>query len=301
MSNLRPKFFKDILGQEKIKESLSIAIHSAKVRNDALGHTLIEAQPGLGKSTISSAIANELGVDCKVVLGGNIRSFKDILSTILNMKEREVLFIDEIHRINKRMAESFYTILEDFRMDLPMETDDGSKIIETFHLPHFTVIGATTEFGSLTKPFRDRFKLKFTLNLYSEADLTEIIIVNCHKLNVNMTKGAAKMIARASRGTPRIANGILEWVRDYRIAKSLPHLSESDIEAALAMNGIGLDGSTENDRRYLNFLKKQKAPVGVSTISATLGIDIDTIEQVIEPFLLINEKITKSNKGRIAI
>ncbi|NVM37500.1 MAG: Holliday junction branch migration DNA helicase RuvB [Candidatus Lokiarchaeota archaeon] len=297
----RPKYFDDIIGQEKVKEALLIAIKSAKARKDAMGHTLIDAPPGLGKTTFSIAIGNELGVKIKQVLGGNIKSFKDILPTITNMKENEVLFIDEIHRLSKKTTESLYTVLEDFRIDLPSENEKGEKEILSIDLPKFTVIGATTEVGKLPQPFRDRFKLKFSLELYDIISIAKIIKYNCNNLPISMTDEAIIRLAKASRGTPRIANALLEWVRDYSIAKCLSSVTADDLKASLEMRGIGMDGSTENDRRYVRLLKKVGKPVGISTLESALNIDRETIESVIEPFLLRLNIICKSSKGRMAL
>ncbi len=297
----RPKYFSEILGQDKAKEALGISIASAKSRGDALGHVLIDAPAGLGKTTFSMAIGNELGVKIKQVLGGNIKSFKDILPTITNMKENEVLFIDEIHRLNKSTTESLYTVLEDFRVDIPSENEKGDKEIIHIDLPKFTVIGATTEVGKLPQPFRDRFKLKFSLELYDAVSLAKIIKYNCDKLSMSMEDRAVLRLAKASRGTPRIANALLEWVRDYSIAKGLQSVTESDLKAALTMRGIGMDGSTENDRKYVSFLRKIGKPVGLSTLESALNIDRETIESVIEPFLLRLNVICKSSKGRVAL
>jgi len=299
--SLRPDRFTDIIGQDKAIEGLGISIKSANVRNAALGHVLIDAQPGLGKSTISAAIANELGVDNKVVLGGNIHSFKDILPTIMDMKFREVLFIDEIHRVNKRIAESFYTILEDFRVDIPVPVSKGNTKLASIELPEFTVVGATTEAGSLPKPFRDRFKHKYTLKLYNNIDLEKIITFNAQKLNITMSSEAMSFVTKISRGTPRIANANLEWLRDYQLARKIPELSVEDVVSAMSVQGIDSDGLTENDRSYLLALRKNNSPVGIQTLSSITGIDRETIESIIEPFLLTKFLISKTSKGRVAI
>ncbi len=301
MENLRPKTFNSILGQHKVKQALSIAIDSAKMRRDALGHTLIDASAGQGKTTISLAIANELGVSVKTVLGSNIKTFRDIIPTLNNIKQNEVLFIDEIHRINKRIAESLYTVLEDFRMDLPFKTDSGEMEIINIDLPRFTIIGATTEIGKLVKPFIDRFKLKFTLEQYTNETIQELLKTNANKLKVNLSLNALQALANASRVTPRIANALLEWIRDYSLSLKLNIVSETDIFNALQMRGIDKDGSTENDRRYLDFLKNQKHPIGINTISSSLNLDIETIENIIEPWLLSSKKIIKTSKGRILV
>lgn len=301
MENLRPKTFNSILGQGKVKQALSIAIDSAKTRRDALGHTLIDASAGQGKTTISLAIANELGVGVKTVLGSNIKTFRDIIPTLNNIKQNEVLFIDEVHRINKRIAESLYTVLEDFRMDLPFKTDSGEMEIINIDLPRFTIIGATTEIGKLVKPFIDRFKLKFTLEQYSDEIIQDLIKTNADKLKVNLTREAIVALSKASRITPRIANALLEWIRDYALSLKISIVSDQNIVDALQMRGIDKDGSTENDRRYLEFLKNQKHPIGINTISSSLNLDIETIENIIEPWLLSSKKIIKTSKGRILV
>lgn len=299
MDRLRPNKFSDIVGQHKVKNALAISINSAKLRNDSLGHILIDANAGQGKTTISLAIANELGVGVKTVLGSNIKTFRDIIPTLNNIKQNEVLFIDEVHRINKRIAESLYTVLEDFRMDLPFKTDSGEMEILNIDLPRFTIIGATTEIGKLVKPFIDRFKLKFTLEEYDVQTIKNILIINSNKLKINLTDSAFDILANASRKTPRIANALLEWVRDYSISFNLPFIANDDIINALSMRGIEQDGSTENDRKYLSFLKQQNYPVGINTICSAINIDNETVENIIEPWLLSCGKIIKTSKGRL--
>jgi len=301
MTSLRPQKFSEILGQDKVKETLLIAINSAKIRQAPLAHTLIDANAGCGKTTFCYAIGNELDVPVKTLLGPNIRSLKHLVPTLLEMKDNEVLFIDEIHRMNIKIYESLYTVLEDFRIDLPVENAEGKFDNVSFDLVKFTMLGATTEAGALPVPFRDRFKLKFTLTLYSADILAKLIEMNCDKLEVPLSQDAVTALAEASRGTPRIANGLLEWVRDYRISKGLKVVSRDDLRASLTMRDIGEDGSTQNDRRYLKFLKKQKSPIGVGTIASSLNMNIDTIETVVEPWLLSRGKIIKTSRGRIAL
>lgn len=298
MSHLRPQKLDDIIGQDNVVQTLKIAIKSANIRNDALSHCLIQSASGMGKSTLAYAVANELGVEAKTILGGNIHSFKDILPTVAGMKERQVLFIDEVHRVTKRIAESFYTILEDFRVDFIKKKKEE---IESIDLPRFTVIGATTESGNLPEPLRNRFQLRLELQLYSVSTLSKLLAKNIIKLGVQINTAGILAIAKASRGTPRIANGLLEWVRDYGLAKGLKSLSERNVEAAIALQGIGPDGSTENDRRYLSFLRNQKRAVGLSTLVSSLNMDRETILHVIEPFLLRKQLIQRTSKGRIIV
>lgn len=300
MNILRPKRFNNILGQVDLINSLSISVLSANKRNDALSHTLIYGQAGLGKTTIAEALANELGVKIQVANGANLRSIKNLIPYIMRAGERSILFIDEIHRMTTLVEEFLYPIMEDFKLDMSVSSgkSDEGKVI-SMPLPRFTIVGATTEAGSLPAPLRDRFKLKFNLKLYSNEVVQSIIESNAKKLQINITEQASKTLSGACRGTPRIANGLLEWIRDYAVAKGLHRVNHKDVAACLQMRQIGLDGSTEEDRKYLNFLKKQNKPVGISTISASTGIDRDTIENMVEPFLLYNQKILKTSKGRV--
>ena len=302
MNKLRPTRFKDLMGQKDLLESLKISVLSANKRNDSLNHCLFYGQAGLGKTTIAEALANELGVKIQVANGANLRSIKNLIPYIMRAEERSVLFIDEIHRMTTLVEEFLYPIMEDFKLDMSVNTgkNEEGKVI-SMPLPKFTIVGATTEAGTLPAPLRDRFKLKFNLKLYKGEVIQSIIKGNAKKLNINITEEASKKLSGACRGTPRIANGLLEWVRDYAIAKSLPAVTGDDLMDCLRMKKIGLDGSTEVDRKYLNFLKKQDKPVGVSTISASTNIDRDTIENVVEPFLLYTQKILKTPKGRVAL
>lgn len=303
MSNdLRPSTFKNLIGQESLLESLSISVGSANVRKDALSHCLFSGPPGLGKTTLARALANELGVKIQIANGANLRSLKSLVPYIMRVQERSILFIDEIHRMTKLVEEFLYPIMEDFKLDMSTEgeTLDGGQVV-SIPLPKFTVVGATTEPGALATPFRDRFELKFTLDLYSSDELFQLIETNCKKLRISMSSAAMYSVAEASRGTPRIANGLLKWVRDYQIANKLSTVTERNIEASLRMKGIGPDGSTDLDRKYLSFLAFQNGPVGASTIAKSLNIDLETVENVIEPFWLQKRKIRKTNRGRMAV
>ena len=215
----------------------------------------------------------------------------------MKMKERQVLFIDEIHRMTKITEEFLYPVMEDFKLNVLMGKDN----ILSMELPKFTIMGATTEIGSLSPPLRDRFKLNFTLELYSDQNLSLLISENSKRLGVNIDKEVIISIARASRGTPRIANSLLEWVRDYAISKNLRIVNIEHLHSALSIRKIGLDGSTENDRKYMDFLEKQKTPIGINTIASSLNIETETIKDVIEPFLLRSGLIMISSRGRSAV
>lgn len=295
MNELRPTRLNDLIGQDKLIESLRISVESAKKRDDALNHCLLSGPPGLGKTTLSEALANELGVDIQVANGANLRSIKNLLPYLTRASERSIIFIDEIHRMTTLVEEFMYPVMEDFKINM----SDDEEVI-SIDLPKFTIVGATTESGSLSAPLRDRFKLKFELELYDNLSLACLIENNCKKLNLNMSDDAVFCLAKVSRGTPRIANGLLEWVRDYKVAKNLNVVSSGNLLDSLSLRGIEPDGSTENDRKYLNFLRKQKCPVGVNTIASSININKDTITNVIEPFLLQGNLILKTSKGRVA-
>jgi Holliday junction DNA helicase RuvB len=283
-------------------EVLKIACNSAKLRSDCVGHTLLYGPAGTGKTTIAKAIANHMGSDTKMVLASNVNNVKDILSTILNIQEGDVLFIDEIHRLNKRLSECIYTVLEDFRIDVPVAKNKEESEIISFELPKFTVVGATTDAGNISKPLLDRFKIKLKLNLYSAGDLANIIQFNSKKLKMSMDSPAILGLAKASRGTPRIANSLLEWIRDYSVSKGESNINRTVVTSALNLQGIDEDGTTDQDRIYLSFLKKMKGqPVGVNTISSATNLDKATIENIIEPFLLQKQLIARTTRGRIAL
>lgn len=295
--SFRPTKFSQIIGQETLVRALKISVDSANRRGCALGHTVFSGPPGLGKTTLANALANELGVELKVVNGATFRSPKTVIPYLMKMKEREVLFIDEIHRMTKITEEFLYPVMEDFKLNVVM----GKDKIVSMGLPKFTIVGATTEIGTLSPPLRDRFKLNFTLELYSPQSLSVLISQNSRRLGVNLDEETISSIARASRGTPRIANSLLEWVRDYAISKNLRIVNMEHLKLALAIRNIDLDGSTDSDRKYLNFLKKQKNPIGLKTIASSLNIETETVRDVIEPFLLRRGLIMITSRGRTAI
>jgi len=298
--SFRPTKFSELIGQEDLIKGLSISVKSALIRQDALGHVLFSGPPGLGKTTLSTALANELGVDIKIANGATFRSPKTIIPYLLDLQPNSILFIDEIHRMTKIAEEFLYPVMEDFKLDIIIDQGKKNKVM-SMQLPKFTMVGATTEAGSLSAPLRDRFKLRFELELYDIPTLSQLVKYNCDKLGVSMDKNVIAKLAGASRGTPRIANGLLEWVRDWYVTKQLNDIKEQDLIEALSIRGIGIDGTTKQDRLYLEYLQKQNKPVGLNTISSAINIEKETVTNVIEPFLIRKGLVAKTSGGRVAI
>ena len=292
---LRPTKFDDILGQTSVLDALQISVDSAKKRNTCLGHMLFYGPAGTGKTTLANAISNEMGCLLQTANGANLRNVKSIVAYLMKIEENSILFIDEIHRMTPIVEEFMYPVMEDFQLDMAVSEEKTISI----PIPNFTLIGATTEIGLLAKPFIDRFKNKHTLKLYNDKDLRAIAEVNVGKLEISLSDDAMNLAAKISKGTPRIVNSTLEWLRDYKIARNLSQLSVEDVKEAMKIRGVDSNGLTDVDRQYLRVLKKSDIPMGVSTISATTGIDRATIEGIIEPWLLRNDIITRTPRGRI--
>ena len=299
MNQLRPNQLSDILGQKDVVEVLNISIKSAKSRNDCLAHTLFYGPPGTGKTTLANAISNEMGTSLQIANGANLRSIKNLLPYIMRVEDHSILFIDEIHRMTNIVEEFLYPVMEDFKVDMSMSGKEIFGETLSIDIPRFTLMGATTEYGSLSKPLIDRFQHKHTLKLYNKVELQEIININSKKLNLKMSHQASNFVTKVSRGTPRIANAALEWVRDYQLAQGIETLTEGNVEAAMTMKGIDSQGMTEMDRKYLKTLKNSGQPLGIDTLSCMTVIDRQTIEGIIEPWLLQKGKIIKTSKGRI--
>ena len=301
MNKLRPTNLSGILGQTQVIDVLKISIKSAKIRRDNLHHTLFYGPPGTGKTTLANAIASEMGCQIQIANGANLRSIKNLIPYVMRIEPNSILLIDEIHRMTNIVEEFLYPVMEDFKVDMSVPTKDIAGETISIDIPSFTLIGATTEFGSLSKPLIDRFSHKHTLKLYNKVDLRQIVDHNSNKLNLKMSDSAADFVTTVSRGTPRIANANLEWLRDYQIAEGHSALSESHVEDAMAIRGIDAEGLTDMDRVYLKTLQNRSEPIGIDTLSSMTGIDKDTIESIIEPWLLQNNKIMKTSKGRVAL
>jgi Holliday junction DNA helicase RuvB len=288
----RPKYLRDIIGQDRVMKVLEISTKSALIRKEPLSHSILSGGAGLGKTTFAQAIANEFNADIQISNGGNIQSIKQALKYISRIEEDSFFFIDEIHRIPIKVEEFLYPVMEDFRCDI----EGGTSV----KIPKFTLVGATTDFGALSKPLRDRFKCQFRLELYSVDSLEKIIKNYAEKIEVGLDDSAVTQLAQISRGTPRIAISYLEWVRDYLISLGLSCGSEKDVLSAMSLKQIDREGFTNEDRQYLSILSRHK-PVGLDTIASSTGISKNTIACQIEPFLLHLRKISIEKSGRILV
>jgi Holliday junction DNA helicase RuvB len=290
---LRPTKFTEIIGQQQTLDHLKISVQSALSQNKTFPHLLLDGPPGLGKTTIAQALANELNTEIQIINGANLRSLKALLPFLTKITEKSLLFIDEIHRITSIVEEFLYPIMEDYKVTLGKKED-----IIKLDIPEFTLVGATTNVGKLSKPFIDRFIYKRHLQKYNTEELLQIIKTNSTKFNLTIPDDCGRIIARCSRGTPRIANGILTWVKDFVTAKKI-NLTTSTIYDILDYIEIDKKGLDKNDRIYIDVLKKQDTPIGIKTLSFMTGISQETIETVIEPYLLELGIIIKTPKGRL--
>lgn len=301
LAALRPKNLDEYIGQKAVVERLRIAIDAAKKRGEPLEHTLLYGPPGLGKTTLSHIIANEMGVGILTTAGPALERAGDVMGYLLSLQRGEVLFVDEVHRLPRPVEEFLYPVLENFRVDINLSKRPGTKP-HRFAFPPFTFIGATTRAGNLSKPLRDRFGLKFRLDFYGVEELALIVKRSAALLAVPIDEGGALEIAARSRGTPRIANRLLRRVRDYAQVKGDGRITAALAAQALTMEGIDEAGLDQLDRDYLSTLIREfkGGPAGLEAISALLQEDPRTLEEMVEPFLLQAGFIHRTKQGRRA-
>lgn len=300
-TKIRPQTLDEYIGQGKLKEMLKIYIQAAKNRGESLDHCLFYGPPGLGKTTISNIIANELGANIKVTSGPAIEKPGEIAAILNGLSEGDVLFVDEIHRLNRQVEEVLYPAMEDFAIDIMLGKDSTARSIR-LDLPHFTLIGATTRAGLLSAPLRDRFGIITKLEFYTTEELMQIVRRSAKVLNVDIDDAGAERIALRSRGTPRLANRLLKRVRDFADVRFDGRITQEVADMALDILDVDKLGLDQNDRNYLMTIidKFSGGPVGVETLAAALGEDSGTIEDVYEPYLLMNGLINRTPRGRVA-
>jgi Holliday junction DNA helicase RuvB len=298
--SLRPRRLDDFVGQERTKEQLDIALEAAKGRGDALDHVLLVGPPGLGKTTLATIVREELGVGLRTVAGPALERKGDMAAILTGLEPRDVLFVDEIHRINRAIEEILYPALEDFRLDIVVGQGAGARTL-TLDLPPFTLVGATTRTGLLTTPLRDRFGMTFRLGYYELGELTTIVERSARILGVEIADGASDEIARRARGTPRVANRILRRVRDVAEVRHSGSITLAVAREALELLEVDEVGLERTDRELLSAIAEKfgGGPVGLSTLAVALGEEPDTIEDVYEPYLLQLGFLQRTPRGRI--
>jgi Holliday junction DNA helicase RuvB len=298
---LRPKLLKEVIGQRKVAERLAIAVRASQKLKEPLGHILFDGPPGLGKTTFATVLPNELGTSIQMTSGPALTKPADLLPFLTNLEEGSILFIDEIHRLPRIVEEFIYPAMEDFRIDIVLGEGMNARTI-SMQLKRFTLIGATTRSGMLSGPMRDRFKMHEHLEFYSVEELATIVRINAAKLNTPITEAAALELARRSRGTPRVANARLYWTRSYAAARHEGAITEEIARAALDMAEVDRDGLDKNDRKYLETLIEVfgGGPTGIEAMAATMNLASDTLSDEIEPYLLREQYIIRSPRGRIA-
>ncbi len=298
---LRPQRLEEYIGQEKIKANLRIYMDAAKGRGESLDHVLFYGPPGLGKTTLSGIIANEMGVHMKVTSGPAIEKPGEMAAILNNLQEGDVLFVDEIHRLNRQVEEVLYPAMEDFAIDIMLGKESSARSIR-LDLPHFTLVGATTRAGLLTAPLRDRFGVVQKLEFYTAEELSVIVTRSAGVLGVEIDEAGADEIARRSRGTPRLANRLLKRVRDFAQVKYHGAITKEVADFALDILDVDKVGLDHNDRSILLTIieKFDGGPVGLDTLAAALGEDAGTLEDVYEPYLLMNGFLNRTPRGRMA-
>jgi Holliday junction DNA helicase RuvB len=296
---LRPQRLSEVIGQRAVAERLEISLAAARKRGEPLPHILFDGPPGLGKTTFATVLHNELGVELNITSGAALDKKMDVMPFLTNAAEGSILFIDEIHRLPRAVEEFIYPVMEDFRVDVVLGEGMSARTI-SLPLKKFTIIGATTRSGMLSGPLRERFGMHEHLEFYDVEDLTRIITINAAKLRSSITPDAARELAARSRGTPRIANARLRWVRDYALARADGSIDLAVARDALAMQEIDAEGLDKQDRRYLETLVRVFAggPTGVEALAATMNVAVDTLRDEVEPYLLRREFLVRSPRGR---
>ena len=299
-NHLRPQLLQDYVGQEKTKETLKIYIEAAKARNEVLDHVLFYGPPGLGKTTLAGIIANEMQVNMKITSGPAIEKPGEMAAILNNLQEGDVLFVDEIHRLNRQVEEVLYPAMEDYAIDIMIGKGASARSIR-LDLPKFTLVGATTRAGMLTAPLRDRFGVVNRMEYYTVEELKTIILRSAKVLEVGIDDRGAESLARRSRGTPRLANRLLKRVRDFAQVRFDGHITKEVADYALDLLDVDKEGLDQTDRDLLLAMieKFGGGPVGLDTLSAALGEDAGTIEDVLEPYLLKNGFIQRTPRGRV--
>ena len=299
-AGLRPQSFKEYIGQERVVQNIELMVHSAKVRQAAMDHVLLSGPPGLGKTSLAMLIAKEIGSELHLVSGPGIERKGDLAAVLTNLKPRDVLFIDEIHRMHITVEEILYSAMEDFRLDILIGQGASARTMQ-IDLAPFTLIGATTRSGLLSNPLRDRFMAHLNFDFYAPETLAIILQNNAKKMELKLNGETTLEIARRSRGTPRIANRILRRVRDFALVKGSKEVEMKEVNSALELLDIDKLGLDSMDRKILNVMKNyyQGGPVGIEALSATLGEDKQTIEEVYEPYLLKEGLILRTPRGRV--
>jgi holliday junction DNA helicase RuvB len=298
---LRPSLFSDFTGQPKVKERLEITVEAAKQRNEAIDHILLSGPPGLGKTTLANIIAKAMGANLRSTSGPTIDKAADLAGLLTNLEEGDVLFIDEIHRLQPAIEEYLYPAMEDFKLDIIIDQGPNARSVR-LNLPRFTLIGATTRSGLLSAPLLTRFPVRERLDYYHAEQLEKIVLRSANLLNVEIESAGAREIARRSRGTPRITNNLLRRVRDYAQVRGDGRISAQIADQALAMLEIDENGLDEMDKRILEavIVKFGGGPVGVNSLAVAVGEESDTLEEVYEPYLIMEGYLKRTPQGRVA-
>ena len=298
---LRPRWLREVIGQKAVVQRLGIVLNACRKRKEPLSHILFDGPPGLGKTTFATVLPNELGTTIQMTSGPALTNPKDLLPFLTNAEEGSILFIDEIHRMPRVVEEFIYPAMEDFRIDIVLGEGMSARTI-SMPLKRFTLIGATTRSGMLSGPMRDRFKMHEHLEFYTVEELAEIVRINARKLQTEISDDAAVELARRSRGTPRIANSRLWWARNYATSESDGKISLELTRAALAMAEVDPEGLDKQDRRYLDTLIGVFAggPTGVEALAATMNLPVDTLSEEVEPYLLREQFVVRTPRGRVA-